>query len=613
MSRTAPRPPVARLVVALAAFLAAAAPAAAATFRVLPGGSIQAAIDSAVALGGDNLVKVAAGSFTERLTVPDAVTGRLEISGGWSSDFSEQREGLETRVDAAGVGKPLRMTPCSTGTVVVSRLTLTRGREVGPFPHGGGVEVWVQGDCHLALRHLRVVDNLAEKSIPGDPAAEGGGVSTLVLGRGAFELRDSEVVRNHAHNPIDGAATGAGVHVRAFESGTAAITGNTIDANEATAAVDANAGGFRVEVTGAGFVELADNIVRDNRVGAPSVLAAAGFVTVSGGMGGRAELRRNQLLDNRAFSPPDDGVQLWLHANDAALMMTDSVIAGGVAGVRVDAEPKSDLQLTNLTIADHPGVGLELVHYDPTARVQVANTLLFGNGPDLVDGSVPSTLDTNLVGVDPLFVDRGARDYRLRVTSPAIDAGNDAPAGGLGPLDVLRNPRVAGAHVDVGAHETGSGTNRSVGTCRATELGVPNPVPAGTHVCDCFSDPALRAHRCSFLLRDSFLWVRIPIPPPLGSWEGEWSILPWSGFAGPYTLAADVLRKGVWQPLSVGHNGQAVVTGKLADGKIEKGRVLGDSTSAPSDLRLLVTLPAEAGKQRTWELELLLPVATKQP
>lgn len=59
------------------------------------------------------------------------------------------------------------------------------------------------------------------------------------------------------------------------------------------------------------------------------------------------------------------------------------------------------------------------------------------------------------VSVDPQFASCGflCFDKPLKRSSPLVDAGNDAPPGGLTTTDALGVPRVIGAHVDMGAYE----------------------------------------------------------------------------------------------------------------------------------------------------------------
>lgn len=59
------------------------------------------------------------------------------------------------------------------------------------------------------------------------------------------------------------------------------------------------------------------------------------------------------------------------------------------------------------------------------------------------------------ISADPQFVDAENGDYRLRPTSPCVDAGNTAYA--YGPVDLAGNARVVNGIVDIGAYESSGG------------------------------------------------------------------------------------------------------------------------------------------------------------
>ncbi len=86
-----------------------------------------------------------------------------------------------------------------------------------------------------------------------------------------------------------------------------------------------------------------------------------------------------------------------------------------------------------------------------TSAAPVVNNAFFGNFPnDLMLGGCP-TDPSNLIGVDPQFVDASARNYHLRNTSPLINAG--LWTFGMFYADYDGGDRWVGANPDIGPFE----------------------------------------------------------------------------------------------------------------------------------------------------------------
>lgn len=131
-------------------------------------------------------------------------------------------------------------------------------------------------------------------------------------------------------------------------------------------------------------------------------------------------------------------------------------------------------RIVNCSFSDNQGTPLESGP-ETDANVSLVNCILWGSGPPLADAPGASAVWCDIEGgwpgegnidADPLFLQPGTHDLRLAEGSPCVDAGSDAALppdvldlDGDGdtaeplPVDLDRNPRVAGGSVDMGAYE----------------------------------------------------------------------------------------------------------------------------------------------------------------
>ena len=150
----------------------------------------------------------------------------------------------------------------------------------------------------------------------------------------------------------------------------------------------------------------------------------------------------------------------------------------------------SSLFPVNCTIANNSGLGLD--------NSGAYNSIIIGNGTfqsgtpaqSIINCCVPSTPGNganNIVTANAGFVDAANRDYRLAIGSPCLDTGDPALTGSApapeARTDLLGNPRIEGAGLDIGAFE-GAAPVATV-TCTAT-TGPGTIAPFGHYVFDSF-------------------------------------------------------------------------------------------------------------------------------
>jgi hypothetical protein len=418
--------------------------------------SIQGAIDAAIAAGGDNEVRVQGVPFTDAapIEVPSTFSGgSLLVNGGWDATFTVQSEATPSVVDGDGTGRVFRLRP-SGGTVILEDLVIRGGLAVS----GAGIEADPSGDARVEIRGCTVEQNQAENgaglaifldaaqeavvegnriadnfAFSPDSTASGGGIILSAGDSSEFQLRDNEIVGNTASAP-NNQATGAGLYATWCEAASGEMTDNLVQGND---------------IVGDG-----------SQIGSGGALWQSTFCTDP--TTGNVRLRRNRWLDGIASSAAQVSV---ISSGSGSIAFTDSLVAGGSAGgLELDARDTSVLHVTNVTIADQGGAGVSGFQ-DAGATTTFFNGIVFGNGTD----QLPALSDdgNNLVGVDPLFVGTS-----YTPGAPAIDAGTSSPPGGLGPTDLLGNPRTVGAAPDLGAIEAPEAGTFSAGLAAAAILGL---------------------------------------------------------------------------------------------------------------------------------------------
>jgi hypothetical protein len=181
----------------------------------------------------------------------------------------------------------------------------------------------------------------------------------------------------------------------------------------------------------------------------------------------KSRARENYILYNRIMDESDgtssyaidlpNGGLSYLIGNlvqQGPLTENAAMIAYGVEGL---SNPSRTLYAVNNTLVNDRGSGTFLL-LQSGSTATVMNNMFVGNGTTIRGAA---TAVTNLSTNTPNFVNRGAYDYRLTISSPGLNAGT-APGSGDGfdltPLyqyvhNAGREPRARNDAIDIGAYE----------------------------------------------------------------------------------------------------------------------------------------------------------------
>lgn len=411
--------------------------------------TIQGAID-VVVNGADTEIRVEQNiTYNENLVVPATFdSGSLSILGGWDATFSTRDSDPSHTVIEGDVGTVVEI-PIDGGSFLLDGFTITGGTS-----SGAGIQITPgpgANTSQIVIRNNHIQNNIARTY----PTARGGGILAEPRGTQRLEIRYCLIQANSSESWNDGKAIGGGIFLESRDDSTFLIDECDIHENSVE-----SEGGPR---SGAGvFLRTSDNSqgkVEDTFLLGNSILGTG----ASAGSGGYLEISSSATMEvvrtGWALNTVDAGdttpqlvTKSWVGTN--SFRLTDSGIAlGDDGGLAVTAASSATVHLVNLTVADNPATGILATQAD-TSTLAIYNTIAFRNGTDL---ATSGTVDTgsNLIGTDPLFVDSVSIDdrYYLRPGSPAENAGDNNPPGGLGTTDLDGRPRIIDGTVDIGMYE----------------------------------------------------------------------------------------------------------------------------------------------------------------
>jgi hypothetical protein len=297
---------------------------------------------------------------------------------------------------------------------------------------------------------------ISSNSIVGNIASEGGG--GLYFTRSGLWVEGNTITGNRATNQTS-VVWGGGVYCSITPSNwTICLTNNTITSNACSA------GGGGIECSGGSRVVITRSRISSNSAGPAGggVEISSASVTLEGNLiegnsvhdttvgwgGGVACLGsgsphilvvNNAILGNAAAK---EGGGIYNSAS--ATVIQNNTILGNTAPVGGGIQDTvGGTILNNLIAFGDSGVTL-------TRNSPIGHNCVFGNTNFNYAGVADPTGTNGNISVDPRLLAAG--EYHLATNSPCIDAGDDML---IDPewLDLDGEPRLMGAHVDIGADE----------------------------------------------------------------------------------------------------------------------------------------------------------------
>jgi hypothetical protein len=227
-------------------------------------------------------------------------------------------------------------------------------------------------------------------------------------GNGGIAISNLTVANGRTFGTGVPANTGAGLKIEGANGFTGAVRVERIifRGNQAD-----DYGGGMVVAAGTNAVRINNCLFTGN-----TALHSSGYYVVANG--GFVYASNNTFAGNAATSAQTNTATLQ-HAGSSSAILSNNILWHNTLPTQRDAATAALLMISN------------------NLESQLGNGAI---------GSVGNT------AIDPQFIDE--IEYRLKDTSPLLDAGVDNPQGGIPDQDLSGNPRISGAGIDLGAYES---------------------------------------------------------------------------------------------------------------------------------------------------------------
>ena len=272
------------------------------------------------------------------------------------------------------------------------------------------------------------------------PAYHRGGVH---ISGGIVALSNNDISNNTvSHN--NGSSFGGGVSI---SGGTVTLNDNKISNNQSSS----YGGGIYMNKS---TVNMYNNIISGNSAG-----SAGGGVYVSNMI---ANIHNNVISNNKhAASKSGNGGGISLYNSNS--MIINNTIAYNDAengGGMYCSNGSSPVVINNIIYGNTSSVGEQVFVNDNNSAPKMLYNLNQCDCLGITSGvnyNWEANYDNSNFDSNPQFVNYALQNYRLRETSPCINAGIEDVTGlGLPNTDIDGNSRIYGSRIDIGAYEYGA-------------------------------------------------------------------------------------------------------------------------------------------------------------